>query len=88
MCGVLNLKGNPGPYTIYDPFCGVAYALTSLGFLHGKSIKKIYASDADQAILEFASKNLSLLYETGMEKRIQEFQTLIKKYDKTSIRKL
>ncbi len=50
-----------GPYTIYDPFCGVAYSLTVMGFIHGGDIASIIASDADGRLLEFAQKNLSLM---------------------------
>lgn len=75
-------KGKQGPYRIYDPFCGVAYSLTTLGFLHGKEIESIAASDIDGRILEFADKNLSLLSSEGLEKRIEELKIFIEKYQK------
>lgn len=77
-------NGNSGPYKIYDPFCGVAYSLTVLGLLFGENIKEIYASDADTTILEFAHKNLSLLSEKGIDKRINELEKFIKDYNKDS----
>jgi len=77
-------KGNPGPYVIYDPFCGVAYSLTVLGFLNGKNIKEIFASDVDKTILEFANKNLSLLSTKGVDNRIKELKKFIEEYKKDS----
>lgn len=80
----LRIRGNLGPYVVYDPFCGVAYSLTVLGFFNGKNIKQIIASDADKTILEFAHKNLSLLTKKGMSNRIKELEKFIKEYDKDS----
>ena len=80
----LNSKGNHGPYKIYDPFCGVAYSLTVLGFFNGKNIKEIIASDIDKTALEFAHKNLSLLSTKGMDNRIKELKKFIKDYQKDS----
>jgi len=51
-------KGKIGPYKIYDPFCGVAYSLTVIGFLHGSQVESLIGSDSDSRILEFAQKNL------------------------------
>ena len=63
---LLSAKGVQSPYTIYDPFCGVAYALTVLGFFHGADIKAIFASDIDENVLSLARKNLSLLSKDGL----------------------
>ena len=48
-----------GRLTLYDPCCGGAYLLTTIGFLHGQEFSKIYASDIDEAMLELAMDNLS-----------------------------
>ena len=80
----LKSKGKPGPYKIYDPFCGVAYSLTVIGFLHRAEIESIAASDSDVRLLEFARKNLSLLTATGLDRRIQELKHFIQEYDKAS----
>lgn len=82
----LNKKGNHGPYKIYDPFCGVAYSLTVLGFFNGKNIKEIIASDVDKTTLEFARKNLSLLSIKGIDNRIKELKKFINEYKKDSHR--
>lgn len=79
-------NGNSGPYTIYDPFCGVAYSLTVLGFFYGENIKQIIASDVDKTILEFANKNLSLLTTKGIDNRIKELNRFIEEYNKNSHR--
>jgi hypothetical protein len=80
----LTKEGNSGPYTIYDPFCGVAYSLTIIGFFNGKNIKEIIASDADATMLEFAHKNLSLLTAKGINNRIKELNKFIQEYKKDS----
>lgn len=80
----LSKKRNLGPYVIYDPFCGVAYSLTVLGFLCGENIKEMIASDADKTILEFAHKNLSLLTVKGINNRIAELTKYIHEYKKDS----
>ncbi|HSH56281.1 MAG TPA: hypothetical protein VK983_05685 [Candidatus Limnocylindrales bacterium] len=77
-------NGNKGPYKIYDPFCGFAYTLTTLGFIYPSDIKELYASDIDEKSLEFASKNLTLLSNEGINKRIAELEELIFKFDKES----
>lgn len=82
----LTKKGNPGPYIIYDPFCGVAYSLTVLGFFYGKNVKQIITSDADKTMLEFTHKNLSLLKKEGIDDRIKELNRFIKTYNKDSHR--
>ncbi len=79
-------NGNSGPYVVYDPFCGVAYSLTILGFYYGKNIKQLIASDVDKTTLEFAHKNLSLLTKKGIGNRIKELNKFINEYDKDSHR--
>ncbi|MBA3815985.1 MAG: hypothetical protein H0X29_05615 [Parachlamydiaceae bacterium] len=80
----LRNKGIMGPYRIYDPFCGVAYSCTILGFLHRNDIISITASDTNQDVLKFANKNLLLLTPEGLIRRIEELNNLIKNYNKDS----
>ncbi len=80
----LRNEGKMGPYRIYDPFCGVAYSCTTLGFLHGAEIISITASDVSNDILKFAKKNLSLLSLEGINRRIDELKGLIEDYNKDS----
>ena len=74
----------PGPYLLYDPFCGIAYALTVLGFLYPHHIKGIIASDIDERALQVARKNLGLLTASGLGERIAELQLLSAEYNKLS----
>ncbi len=80
----LTSKGVKVPYAIFDPFCGFAYTLTTLGFIYGSQIKQLYASDVDNKSVEFAAKNLALLTSEGIDGRISELKDLISKFGKDS----
>lgn len=69
---------------LYDPCCGGAYLLTSLGFLHGENISKIYASDISEETINLAKRNISLLTVSGMDKRINQIKKLSLLYEKDS----
>jgi tRNA G10 N-methylase Trm11 len=69
---------------VYDPLCGTAYLLTTLGFLHGESIEAIYASDIHFEALRVGQKNLALLSDAGLEARRVEIQKLYETYGKES----
>lgn len=77
-------QGIDKPYTLYDPCCGGAYLLTSLGYLHGEQISKIYASDIDEKIIPLAEKNLSLLSVVGLNERIKQIEKMFEDYGKES----
>ena len=79
---ILEKHNNKDPYIIYDPCCGGGYLLTILGFLYGKKLKNIYASDSDLNVLIMAKKNLSLLQIEGLNKRINELNILVQNYNK------
>ena len=80
----LEEKGHDGTITIYDPFCGGAYLLTVLGFLHGRYLSRIIASDIDENILNLARRNLALLTTDGLEQRIEEIKNNLLLYGKES----
>lgn len=80
----LEERGHPGPYTIYDPCCGSGYTLTVIGLLHGARIRALLASDIDEAMLETARRNLSLLTMEGMRARIEQLRELHGRYGKPS----
>jgi 16S rRNA G966 N2-methylase RsmD len=80
----LKKEGINKPYSLYDPCCGGAYLLTVLGFLHGEAINKIYASDINHTAIEIATKNLSLLNQTGLLERIKLIEQLYSLYSKKS----
>lgn len=81
---VLIKQGCDKPYVLYDPCCGGAYLLSSISFLHGEDISKVYASDVDETVIPLAQKNLSLLSKEGMAERIIEIQKMIAEYGKES----
>ncbi len=81
---VLRERGNDGPYEIYDPCCGGAGMLTTIGLLHGGAVRAIYASDADARVLGSAANNLSLLNAEGMDRRRKQVQELYDAYGKSS----
>jgi SAM-dependent methyltransferase len=83
---VLEERGCVGPYTVYDPCCGSGYMLTVIGLLHGARIRGVLASDIDEAMLETARRNLSLLTEAGMRARKEQLVELYGQYGKPSHR--
>lgn len=77
-------QGAGGPVTLYDPCCGSAYHLSVLGFLHGKVIRKLIGSDVDESVLTVARRNLGLLSEAGLDRRVAELNFLFDQYGKES----
>ncbi len=69
---------------IYDPCCGGGYALTVLGMFDNVNIDRIYASDVDGSMVEYAKRNLGLLSHSGLAKRRQEIKRLYEMYGKQS----
>jgi len=69
---------------LYDCCCGGGYLLTVLGFLNQDTIRKIIGSDINIDILGIAKKNLSLLSEEGINRRITEIEQMIASYQKQS----
>lgn len=81
---ILQKAGADGPYSIYDPCCGGAYLLTTLGFLHGDRISRILASDIDDGMIALAQRNLSLLSLPGIEQRISQIKKMADDFGKAS----
>ncbi len=81
---ILQKAGADGPYSIYDPCCGGAYFLTTIGFLHGDRISKILASDIDDGMIALAQRNLSLLSLPGIEQRISRIKKMADDFGKAS----
>lgn len=55
------IYGDSSPCILYDPFCGAAYHLSVLAYLHGERIRQIVASDIDEKAVALAKRNLGLL---------------------------
>ncbi len=81
---ILREAGVDGPYSLYDPCCGGAYFLTTIGFLHGDKLTKIVSSDIDGNMVKLAQRNLSLLSSAGIEERISQIKKMAADYGKTS----
>jgi hypothetical protein len=81
---ILREQGLEKPYTLYDSCCGGAYLVTSLGFLHGEVISKIFVSDIDETVITLAEKNLSLLTLSGLKERTEQIQDMFDSFGKTS----
>ncbi|WP_440416146.1 hypothetical protein [Paenibacillus sp. SAFN-117] len=84
--GVFRLqnKGVDGPYTVYDPCCGGGYLLTVIGLLHGDRIAGLYGSDIREEAVALTQRNLSLLSEEGLERRMEEIRRNWTEYGKDS----
>jgi hypothetical protein len=74
------------PYHLYDPCCGGAYHLATLGYLHPEELAKISASDIDGDAVGLAERNLSLLTPAGLEQRRLQIEQFIAQYGKESHR--
>ncbi len=86
-CRCLNYLDNSDSICIYDPCCGGGYLLTVLGFLNFGKIKSILASDINDAAIQLAGENLSLLHKNGLERRIQQLNHLQLLHNKDSYMK-
>lgn len=85
LCKAILIKhGCDKPYVLYDPCCGGAYLLASLGFIHGEEISAIYASDVDEEVIPLAQKNLELLTKECIDRRIGAIQKMIADFGKES----
>lgn len=81
---ILEKDGASGPYKIYDPCCGGGFLLTTIGFLYHNLISELIATDYDVEVLEIAKKNLSLLSEEGLDRRMKEIKGYIEVFRKDS----
>ena len=81
---ILDKDGASGPYKIYDPSCGGGFLLTTIGFLYHNLISELIATDYDVEVLEIAKKNLSLLSEEGLDRRMKEIKGYIEVFRKDS----
>jgi hypothetical protein len=77
-------QGLGSPCTVYDPCCGGAYHLATLGYLHWGDIGAIIGSDVDEEALSLAQRNFDLLTPAGIERRIAEIAQMSAAYGKPS----
>lgn len=83
---ILAQQGVDGPLRIYDPCCGGAFLLTTIGFLFPRQVGHLIATDLDPLVLEIAEKNLSLLSPEGLERRRRELESYAAAFGKDSHR--
>lgn len=76
--------GGKRKLALFDPTCGAAYHLCALGFLHGEWIESIAACDIDDQAVQFASRNIGLLSQAGLSRRIFELKKMRDLYGKPS----
>jgi 23S rRNA (guanine2535-N1)-methyltransferase len=72
------------PVRVYDPVCGGAYHLAALGFLYGREIRSITASDVDEGAVALATRNLGLLSPAGLDRRAAEIRRMLAEFGKES----
>ena len=81
---VLAVRGGDDRVHVYDPCCGSAYLLTTLGFLHGPRISRLTGSDIDPLMVNVARENLTLLGREGLHDRAKELRALHERFGKES----
>jgi tRNA G10 N-methylase Trm11 len=69
---------------VYDPCCGSAYLLTTLGFLHGEQVAALWAGDVNPLAVSIAQRNLGLLTADGIAQRQAEIEIMLRDYGKAS----
>jgi 23S rRNA (guanine2535-N1)-methyltransferase len=79
-------RGENRPVSLYDPCCGGAYLLGTIGYLHLEEIERIAGSDVDEGILPLALRNLELLTLRGLDRRMAQLADLADRYGKDSHR--
>lgn len=83
-CRCLEYLPQKDSLVVYDPLCGSGYLLTVLGFLNPELIRLFVGSDINSSAAALALKNLSLLTEEGLARRIAELKELYRQYRKES----
>lgn len=76
--------GLDAPVVLYDPCCGTGYLLAILAYLHPENLRQVIASDFDEQAVDLARRNLELLTPSGIERRLNEIQEMIRLYGKSS----
>jgi hypothetical protein len=83
-CLALRPADLPARVVLYDPVCGSAALLVTLGLLHGKQLTAVIGSDADREVLRIAERNLWLLTPAGLQQRLDALAHMHDAYGKSS----
>ena len=78
--------GLSGRCVLYDPCCGAGYLLCGLSYLHWAEIRAALGSDIATEAVALAGRNLGLLHEAGLNRRMAEISEMIRLYGKQSHR--
>ena len=76
--------GEMAPCTLFDPCCGAGYSLSVIAFLHRTALREVIGADVDAKAVECARRNLSLLMLEGLERRREELEALLARFEKAS----
>lgn len=77
-------SGQTGKLTVYDPCCGGAYLLTTIGLIHGDEIAHLIGSDVDAKVLDVARYNAALVNRDGLKRRMEQLQSMADEFGKHS----
>jgi 23S rRNA (guanine2535-N1)-methyltransferase len=80
----LRSRSDKEKYSLFDPCCGGAHLLTTIGILNGQSLNRIVGSDIDDRVIEIAKCNLSMVNQDGIQNRLEQIKRLYYEYGKES----
>lgn len=82
----LRSKSDNKKYSLFDPCCGGAHLLTTIGILNGHYLNRIVGSDIDHRVIEIAQGNLSMVNQDGIQNRLDQIKRMYNAYRKESHR--
>lgn len=80
----LQSSGRSGKRTVYDPCCGGAHMLATIGLMHGEEIAHLIGSDVDARVVDIARYNAALVNRDGLERRMEQLQSMADAFGKQS----
>ena len=80
----LRSRSDKKKYSLFDPCCGGAHLLTTIGILNGHYLNRIVGSDIDDKVIEIAKSNLSMVNEEGIQNRLDQIKKMYNEYSKES----
>ena len=80
----LTAAGVTAPWVVYDPCCGAGQLLTTVGLLHRGAIRALIGSDIDDEAVALAGRNLLLVTEVGLGRRIAALERLLAEHGRAS----
>lgn len=68
--------GSPDPVAVWDPCCGSAQLLVTLGLSERRHVRRLVGSDIDDEALALAARNARLVSEQGLADRAGELRAV------------